>query len=357
MAKKDIYYNSLEVAQGNGELEQYYESRNENIVCARAIDSAITDSNYELYHYDLGSAAQKMIEEYGMERVKLVLANTVDYMDYDGRFSTDNKKWGAAIFVHDGDKRNRSSYLLKTHPAILDGFINRVRDYERAVEVANFIIQQGTENTTQGNWIVAPTDIPENLIEPWRLKANKELIVNILSQREEVADVSLDDGSFDVCYNLAYCPSYEPTPEEIAEHGENWPTGELMEMLQDVAGSIYENDLQHIVDERRFTAHEDIAHDLTPAQVKRYQDIIAGFLKEQDGVSDVQVEDGGFSVEYYYEHTPVYVPAHRKQTERPAVAAEEKSVLAQLGKNKEIAAATPKTPAPDKTNKTNDMEV
>lgn len=315
MAKTDIYYNSFEVAKGNGELEQYRESEKLNIECSEALKNTLENAYKYNMSLSAGIAGGNLIDTFGIERIKIVLANTVQCMPVTKEIYPELREWAAAISVPENDIDHRLKYAVDFFPAWVNRFIGDMCDYERAMDVADYIIQQGVQNTTEGNWTIRTSEIPGDLIEYSLLMDSGELIASMLSQREEVADAEYDGSCFDVCYNLAYCPSYEPTPEEIAEHGVEWPTGELMELLEDVAGSIYENNLQQIVDERRFTAHEDVAHDLTPAQVKQYQDIIAGFLKEQAGVTDVQVGDGGFSVGYYYEHTPGYVPVHSKLVE------------------------------------------
>jgi hypothetical protein len=66
-----------------------------------------------------------------LERVHVVLANTVTDKDYDGRFSHDNRNWAKTIQLPDMTKEQRSAFVCETHPAILDGFINRVREQQR----------------------------------------------------------------------------------------------------------------------------------------------------------------------------------------------------------------------------------
>lgn len=71
------------------------------------------------------------MERYGAERVSLVLAATVQVKAWDGRFSSANKDWAFSFDFPDpkndlgGDRRD--SYAVTTHPAVLDGFINLVR--------------------------------------------------------------------------------------------------------------------------------------------------------------------------------------------------------------------------------------
>ena len=61
-----------------------------------------------------------------MERVAMVLANTVQLQDWDGRYSRRNKEWAKTI-PNDNPETVRCGYALNSHPAVLDGFIDLVR--------------------------------------------------------------------------------------------------------------------------------------------------------------------------------------------------------------------------------------
>ena len=45
-------------------------------------------------------AAKGVIETYGMERVAMVLANTVQLQDWDGRYSRRNKEWAKTCLLY-----------------------------------------------------------------------------------------------------------------------------------------------------------------------------------------------------------------------------------------------------------------
>ena len=75
-----------------------------NKLCAKAIDTAIQESNYELYHYDLKTAFKSVTEEYSSERVNWVLASAMQDADHDGRFSDTNRNWGA-VFNRSEERR------------------------------------------------------------------------------------------------------------------------------------------------------------------------------------------------------------------------------------------------------------
>ena len=124
-AKEPIYLIPFEEAVSTGEVKLYHASMAVNMDCARAIDKAIADFYKGEYIYDLKSAVQSVITEYGAERTKFVTAVHLRRSDFDGRFSKENKNWAKTLnithfeefkFIH-----------MKTHSSILDGFTDRLR--------------------------------------------------------------------------------------------------------------------------------------------------------------------------------------------------------------------------------------
>ncbi len=126
---KAVYLHDAAYARANGEIEQYHRSRKTNIDCKRAIEGAIRE-NFDGMHLN-PDAARPVVEQFGAERVAHVLAATVRYFDWDGRFSRDNKAWAQTVpFVQDTDSlgMDRSTeYVVESHPAVLDGFIRLAR--------------------------------------------------------------------------------------------------------------------------------------------------------------------------------------------------------------------------------------
>ena len=96
------------------------------------IDKAISENNYELYHYDLKQAADTVIEKCGTERTSKILADYINSHGYDGRISSQNKAW-AKSFEPPTD--NRYGPVFKTHPTVLDGFIESFRDKIKSLEI------------------------------------------------------------------------------------------------------------------------------------------------------------------------------------------------------------------------------
>jgi len=121
----------------------YRQSNKLNAECAAAIDKAVRDSNYELYHYDLKTAAKTVIAEYGAERVNLVLASVVQDQNYDGRYSRSNKEWAKTFEVPE------TKVYLKTHPTIVDGLIDRFREVAAEKPSVMETLKANTEKSRQ----------------------------------------------------------------------------------------------------------------------------------------------------------------------------------------------------------------
>ena len=75
-------------------------------------------------------AAKGVIETYGMERVSMVLSNTIQLQDWDGRYSRRNKEWAKTI-PNENPETVRCGYALNSHPAVLNGFIDLVREEQQ----------------------------------------------------------------------------------------------------------------------------------------------------------------------------------------------------------------------------------
>ena len=122
------YPHSAAYAREHRELEQYRVSNNVNLQCKESIEAAVREHFDGMYlSHD---AAKGVIETYGMERVSMVLSNTVQLQDWDGRYSRRNKEWAKTI-PNDNPETVRCGYALNSHPAVLDGFIDLVREEQQ----------------------------------------------------------------------------------------------------------------------------------------------------------------------------------------------------------------------------------
>lgn len=118
----DVYPYPAEIARQKGELSLFRENNRLNADCAKAIHAAIR-AHYSNSHLDTG-CVDAVLSEYGAERVQWVLAHTLQQMDYDGRFSRNNKEWAKGFDI---PQMEYSGFVVETHPAVLDGFIKLLR--------------------------------------------------------------------------------------------------------------------------------------------------------------------------------------------------------------------------------------
>ena len=127
--KTPIYYETAAYARENGELELFRLSHRANIACKNDIQDAIS-RHFDGMRLDK-ETAKEVLDQYGAERVSIVLAATVQYKSWDGRFSSSNKDWAFSVSLPqgllDGGMDRRHAYAVSSHPAILDGFIWQVR--------------------------------------------------------------------------------------------------------------------------------------------------------------------------------------------------------------------------------------
>ena len=126
-----VYRHSAEYAIQHGEIEAYRDSFKANMDCRDAIEKAIGD-NYRDNRLDSKNISVQLGQNFGMERVSYVLANTIRCKDHDGRISDGNKRWATTIpIVEDrsewGDNRNLRFIVDKTNPGLVDLLVNQVR--------------------------------------------------------------------------------------------------------------------------------------------------------------------------------------------------------------------------------------
>ena len=130
-----VYRQSISYARQHDEVQQYKESYRLNERCGDEINGAIA-FHYDGMHLDDG-AVKQIVEEFGLERTKYVLAAAIQIRDGDGRISRANEAWANSVrTIKDMDERrfDRACYYasLQAHSCVLDGFANQVRKFEKA---------------------------------------------------------------------------------------------------------------------------------------------------------------------------------------------------------------------------------
>lgn len=127
---KSIYRETYKYAYEHEEFDLFHADRNLNNDCRNAIDTAINESRYDTHFYKMKEAVKQVVDEYGSERVELLMAKIVQGADWDGRYSRQNKEWAKGFDVPPSMKDIYSN----THPILLDGFLNKVREKPSVLE-------------------------------------------------------------------------------------------------------------------------------------------------------------------------------------------------------------------------------
>ncbi|WP_455617239.1 DUF6329 domain-containing protein [Eisenbergiella sp.] len=79
---------------------------------------------------------------------------------------------------------------------------------QKLAAAVDFIVTDGTSQTSSGNWILSFEELKEQtgvdvLGEPFI----QEALGDMLCDRPEVADLTIESGQFDVFYHLDFCPN------------------------------------------------------------------------------------------------------------------------------------------------------
>ena len=164
---------------------------------------------------------------------------------------------------------------------------------ELMTAAADYIVTIGTQNTTEGNWIIGFNEIEKQT--GINLEFNDgicNVLVDMLHEREPVADVELNENAIDVCYYLDFCPQYGGHPEEAEP-----------EQLPEAPSPVSRlKDLLHLHWEDIHLLHKDVEvqpativelneHTLTNAGKEAWADVLdAEVVKVYNGYYGLQME-------------------------------------------------------------------
>ena len=123
-------YSAAEARKRN-ELSLWRESHKTNIACRGAIEDAIRQNFDGMYLNE--DCLAPVLTAYGYKRTERVLAATLQELSWDGRFSPANKQWAERRYIPQ-DERHNAEITVRSHPAVLDGFVSF---YRKAVQALN----------------------------------------------------------------------------------------------------------------------------------------------------------------------------------------------------------------------------
>ena len=129
MQEAAIYRETANYAYEAGEMEAYRASLAANVECRSAIEAAIS-SNYGDNRLDADAAVKSVLEQFSPERVRYVLANTIQQKDFDGRIPQPLKEWAKNVEVC---PENASRFLVdKPNPGLTALFVDAFRQQTEA---------------------------------------------------------------------------------------------------------------------------------------------------------------------------------------------------------------------------------
>ena len=118
-----------------------------------------------------------------------------------------NEESGDGILI-DSSGYNYARYI---------SFMPNIKAYidQQISQVADQILQEAAENTSNGSWIVYFDEIAEQ--HSLNVKANNgigTLLVNELQSREEMAEINLEEDCLDMTLYLDFCKNINPSELE-----------------------------------------------------------------------------------------------------------------------------------------------
>ena len=124
MPEVPIYRETANYAYEAGEMESYRASLTANVECRSAIEAAII-SNYGDNRLDADAAVKSVLEQFSPERVRYILANTIQQKDFDGRIPQPLKEWAKSVEVC---PENASRFVVdKANPGLTALFVDAFR--------------------------------------------------------------------------------------------------------------------------------------------------------------------------------------------------------------------------------------
>ena len=120
-----LYPYSAQEAKKRNQLSMWRESYHVNVACRNAIEETIRQ-NFDGMHLKK-DCLEPVLAEYGYKRTEWVLATTLQELSWDGRFSRANKQWAARRYIPQ-DERHNAEITVRSHPAILDGFVTSIEN-------------------------------------------------------------------------------------------------------------------------------------------------------------------------------------------------------------------------------------
>ena len=152
-----LYPYSAKEARERNELSLWRESHRANIACREAIEDTIRQNFDGLYLNE--DCLAPVLAEYGYKRTERVLTATLQELSWDGRFSPANKQWAERRYIPQ-DERHNAAITVRSHPDVLDGFVDLYRKAYQKLELfgAEHCVGDRAEQDFTGKVLVLSPD-------------------------------------------------------------------------------------------------------------------------------------------------------------------------------------------------------
>ena len=128
-SKFPLYEKSFLEAREREEISAFRLSSRADRMCKTAIESSIS-ANYSNNSLS-PEGAKKVVENFGIDRVKKILALTAIVKDWDERISPENKAWARTVRPNDAKEKIDLSLVIDgVNPGLTDIFIRQVKRVE-----------------------------------------------------------------------------------------------------------------------------------------------------------------------------------------------------------------------------------
>ncbi len=147
-----VYHKDLKQARADGEMDAWRISHHATTACAEQFQKEY-ERAYE--NRQVPQFLQQMVDRYGMERCKIVVASTIQLATHDGRYSQDIKDAAAKITIPgantDPMHDRRFDYRIPCHPVTVNVAMRDLLAIERQQEQAKLKSQKKIPQTEKGS--------------------------------------------------------------------------------------------------------------------------------------------------------------------------------------------------------------
>ena len=132
-----VYRASVTTARESHELAAFRNSDKANKACAMAVEQAIAEGWDGARIKE--DAVIPVLDTFGADRLRFILANTLQLRSYDGRFSRDNRAWAQMAqppsILEAISQERRIAWEISSHSVKLNDFVEKTRQALEALAI------------------------------------------------------------------------------------------------------------------------------------------------------------------------------------------------------------------------------